>query len=60
LLPVVILSSSNEQSDLMASYELGANSYVRKSIDFGQFVDAARQLGQYWLIVNQSPPEATS
>jgi two-component system response regulator len=60
LLPVVILSSSNEQSDLMASYELGANSYVRKSVDFGQFLDAARQLGQYWLSVNQSPPEAVS
>lgn len=58
LLPVVILSSSNEDRDLVASYELGANSYVRKPVDFGQFLDAARQLGQYWLVVNQSPPEA--
>jgi two-component system, response regulator len=58
LLPVVVLSSSNEERDLLASYELGANSYVRKPVDFGQFLDAARQLGQYWLSVNQSPPEA--
>lgn len=56
LLPVVILSSSNEQRDLVASYELGANSYVRKPVDFSEFVEAARQLGLYWLVVNQGPP----
>lgn len=56
LVPVVILSSSNEQQDLLASYELGANSYVRKSVDFAQFLDTARQLGAYWLSVNESPP----
>lgn len=60
LLPIVILSSSNEQRDLVASYELGANSYVRKPVDFGQFLEAARQLSQYWLVVNQNPPEAMS
>jgi two-component system, response regulator len=58
LLPVVILSSSKEQHDLITSYELGANSYVRKPVDFAQFLDAARQLGLYWLVVNESPPDA--
>jgi two-component system response regulator len=56
VLPVVILSSSNEQRDLITSYELGANSYVRKPVDFGEFLEAARQLGLYWLVVNQGPP----
>jgi two-component system response regulator len=55
LLPVVILSSSKEHEDLLASYELGANSYVRKPVDFTRFLDAARQLGLYWLRVNESP-----
>jgi two-component system response regulator len=56
LLPVVVLSSSNEDQDLMTSYELGANSYVRKPVDFAAFLDAARQLGLYWLVINQGPP----
>jgi two-component system response regulator len=56
LLPVVILSSSNERRDLLDSYELGANSYVRKPVDFAEFLEAARQLGSYWLVVNQGPP----
>ena len=55
-LPVVILSSSNEDQDLINSYDLGANSYVRKPVDFAQFLDAARQLGLYWLVLNQAPP----
>ena len=54
LLPVVILSSSKEQQDLVSSYELGANSYVRKPVDFAQFLEAARQLGLYWLVINES------
>jgi two-component system response regulator len=56
LLPVVILSSSNEDKDLIRSYDLGANSYVRKPVDFAQFLDAARQLGLYWLVLNQPAP----
>lgn len=56
LLPVVILSSSNEQRDLVTSYELGANSYVRKPVDFAEFLDAAKQLGLYWLVINEGPP----
>ena len=55
-LPVVILTSSDEQRDLIESYNLGANSYVRKPVDFNGFVDAARQLGLYWLVLNQAPP----
>jgi two-component system response regulator len=54
-LPVVILTSSNEQRDLVDSYDLGANSYVRKPVDFAQFLEAARQLGLYWLVLNQGP-----
>jgi two-component system response regulator len=54
-LPVVILTSSNEQQDLVEGYKLGANSYVRKPVDFTEFTEAARQLGMYWLLLNQSP-----
>jgi len=55
LLPVVILTSSNEDEDRLKGYELGANSYVRKPVDFDEFVQAAGQLGLYWLLLNQSP-----
>ncbi|MEW6776792.1 MAG: response regulator [Bdellovibrionota bacterium] len=55
-LPVVVLTSSKEERDIIASYNLGANSYVRKPVDFGQFVEAAAQLGLYWLVLNEAPP----
>lgn len=55
LLPVVILTSSQEEQDILKGYKLGANSYVRKPVDFDQFVEAVRQLGLYWLVLNKSP-----
>lgn len=55
LLPVVVLTSSDEGRDRIQSYELGVNSYIRKPVDFNQFVDAVRQLGLYWLVLNRSP-----
>ena len=56
LLPVVILTSSNEEQDRFNGYDLGANSYVRKPVDFDQFMEAVRQLGLYWLVINERPP----
>jgi two-component system response regulator len=55
LVPVVILTSSNEEQDRIQGYGLGANSYVRKSVDFDEFVAAATQLGLSWLVLNESP-----
>ena len=55
VLPVVILTSSREQEDIITSYKLGVNSYVRKPVDFNRFVEAVQQLGLYWLVLNQNP-----
>jgi two-component system response regulator len=55
-LPVVVLTSSKEEKDVTSSYNLGANSFVRKPVDFAEFIDAARHLGLYWLVMNESPP----
>lgn len=54
-IPVVVLTSSNEEQDIIRSYNLGANSYVRKPVDFAQFMEAARQLGLFWLVINEVP-----
>ena len=60
LLPVVILTSSKEEQDLISGYSLGANSYVRKPVDFAEFVEAVKVLGIYWLMMNQGPPERST
>jgi two-component system response regulator len=59
-LPVVVMTSSKEEQDLVSSYTLGANSYVRKPVDFTEFVEAARVLGIYWMMMNELPPEELS
>jgi two-component system, response regulator len=56
-LPVVVLTSSLHERDLIESYDLGANSYVRKPVDFAEFIEAARQLGLYWLVLNETAPQ---
>jgi len=55
LLPVTILTTSNEERDIITSYQLGVNSYIRKPVDFDSFIEAVRQLGLYWLVLNTSP-----
>jgi two-component system response regulator len=56
-LPVVVLTSSNQEQDLLNSYSYGCNSYIRKPVDFDEFAEAIAQLGLYWLVLNQSPPK---
>jgi two-component system response regulator len=58
LLPTVILTSSKQDEDLIQGYRLGVNSYVRKPVDFNEFVEAVRQVGLYWLVLNEPPPGA--
>lgn len=59
-LPVVVLTSSSEEEDVINSYDLGANAYVRKPVDFGQFTEAAKTLGLFWLLLNEPPPRRQS
>ena len=56
LQPIVVLTTSNEDQDIINSYELGVNSYIRKPVDFNEFMDAVRELGLYWLVLNETPP----
>ncbi len=55
-IPVILLTSSKEDEDIVSSYKLGANAYVRKPVDYNQFVEAAKTLGLFWLILNEAPP----
>lgn len=57
-IPTILLTSSNEERDLVASYQLGVNSYIQKPVNFTEFQDVVRQLGLYWLVVNKKPPAA--
>ena len=56
LLPVIVLTSSAEERDIINAYQLGSNSYIRKPVDFNQFAESVKQLGLYWLVLNQAPP----
>jgi two-component system, response regulator len=58
MLPVVVLTSSKEEQDLIQAYSIGVNSYVHKPVDFNQFVEAIGQLGLYWLVLNEAPPQS--
>jgi CheY-like chemotaxis protein len=59
MIPIVMLTSSREESDLVASYKGGVNAYIVKPIDFDQFVDAVKQLGLFWAVLNETPPDAS-